>query len=201
MYLETKRCIIKYGAQRFSLPHLEVIVNDLNEIWSLDLAHINKLAKHNRDVIYSLIVVDCFLWYIRVVPLKTKYATESAKTIQNMIKHMQPKKVWIDDGTKFLGALKTLCNKRGIHLYRTFSEKKSGFAERNIRSPKKTFHRYLVEKWTYFYINNLDQFTKAINSRIDRVTKMAPNKAIENFVQIVKKEKLFEKDTSNRSLM
>ena len=46
------------------------------------------------------------------------------------------KKVWVDDGTEFLGAFKTLCNKRGIHLYSTFSEKKSAFAERNIRSLK-----------------------------------------------------------------
>ena len=41
-----------------------------------------------------------------------------------MIKNKQPQKVWVDDGTEFLGAFKTLCNKRKIHLYSTFSEKK-----------------------------------------------------------------------------
>ena len=56
-----------------------------------------------------------------------------------MIKHKQPQKVWVDDGTEFLGAFKTLCNKRGIHLYSTFSEKKSAVAERNIRSLKKYY--------------------------------------------------------------
>ena len=73
-----------------------------------------------------------------------------------MIKHKQLKKVWVDDGTEFLCAFKALCNKQGIHLYSTFSEKKSAFAERYIRSLKNIIYRYLEEKWTYSYIDKLD---------------------------------------------
>ena len=93
-----------------------------------------------------------------------------------MIKHKQPKKVWVDDGTEFLGAFKDLCNKRGIHLYSTFSEKKSAFAERNIRSLKNIIYRYSEEKWTYSYLDKLDSFVKTINSRVNRTIKLAPNK-------------------------
>ena len=93
-----------------------------------------------------------------------------------MIKHKQPKKVWVDDGTEFLGAFKDLCNKRGIHLYSTFSEKKSAFAERNIRSLKNIIYRYLEEKWTYSYLEKLDSFVKTINSRVNRTINVAPNK-------------------------
>ena len=85
---------------------------------------------------------------IYVEPLETKYATETAKAFQKMIKIKQPEKVWVDDGKDFLGAFKQLCNKRGIHLYSTLSEKKSAFAERNIKSLKEIIHRYLEEKWT-----------------------------------------------------
>ena len=73
--------------------------------------------------------------------------------------------MWVDYGTEFLGVFKTLCNKRKIHLYSTFSEKKSAFAD-----------KYLEEKWTYCYIDKLDQFVKTINSRVNRVTKLAPNR-------------------------
>ena len=76
-------------------------------------------------------------------PLKTKCATEAAEAFKKMIKNEQPEKVWVDDGTEFLGALKQLCTKRGIQLYSTYSEKKSALAERNIRSLKKIIHRYL----------------------------------------------------------
>ena len=93
-----------------------------------------------------------------------------------MIKHKKPKKVLVDDGTEFLGAFKALCKKRGIHLYSTFSEKKSAFAERNIRSLKNIIYRYLEEKWTYSYLDKLDSFVKTINSRVNRTINLAPNK-------------------------
>ena len=113
---------------------------------------------------------------ISVEPLKTKYATETAEAFKKMIKHKQPKKVWVDDGTEFLGAFKALCKKRGTHLYSTFSEKKSAFAERNIRSLKNIIYRYLDEKWTYSYLDKLDSFVKTINSRVNRTINLAPNK-------------------------
>ena len=93
-------------------PRLKIIVKDIYEIWSVDLAYMNKLAEDNMNVKYFLVAVDCLSRYLRVEPLKTKYATE------------------------FLGAFKTLCNKRKIYLYSSFSEKKSAFAEGNIRSLK-----------------------------------------------------------------
>ena len=55
---------------------------------------------------------------------------------KKMIKNKQPQKVWVDDGTEFLEVSKTLCNKRGIHLYSSLIEKKAAFAERNVRSLK-----------------------------------------------------------------
>ena len=217
MYLETKPSFTKYRAQWLNFSRLKVIVNGLNEIWSSDLAHVYKLAKYNCDVKYLPVAVDCLSRYLHVEPLKTKYATETAKTFRNMIKHKQPQKVWVDDGTEFLGAFKTLCSKRGNHLYRNFSEKKSAFAERNIRSLKKLIYRFLEEKWTYSYINNLDKFVRTINSRVNRITKLAPNKVtkkdvprlvsltvekrrsqkpklyVGDFVRLVKKEETFRK--------
>ena len=175
-YLDTKPSFTKYRSHRMQFPRLKVIVKDINEIWSLDLAYVDNLAKYNRDVKYLLVAVDCLSRYLRVEPMKTKYATEAANAFKKMVKHKQPEKVWVDDGTEFLGAFKRLCNSRAIHLCSTFSEKKSVFAERNIRSLKNIIHRYLEEKWTYSYIDKLEDFVKTINSRVNRITKLAPNK-------------------------
>ena len=216
-YLDTKPSFTKYRSIRMQFPRLKVIVKDINEIWSLDLAYVDNLAKYNRDVKYLLVAVDCLSRYLRVEPMKTKYATEAANAFKKMIKHKQPEKVWVDDGTEFLGAFKRLCNSRAIHLYSTFSEKKSVFAERNIRSLKNIIHRYLEEKWTYSYIDKLEDFVNTINSRVNRITKLAPNKVtkkdvprlvslsaettvsqkprffVGDFVRIVKKDKAFRK--------
>ena len=175
-YLESKPSFTKYRSIRLKFPRLKVFVKDINEIWFLDLAHVDKLAKFNRNIKYLLVAVVCLSRYLRVEPLKTKYATEAAEAFKKMIKNKQPAKTWVDDGAEFLGAFKQLCTKRGIHLYSTYSEKKSAFAERNITSLKTIIHRYLEEKWTYSYIDQLDQFVKTINSRVNRVTEIAPNK-------------------------
>ena len=70
-----------------------------------------------------MVAVDCLSRYLRVEPLKTKHATETAEAFRKLIKKKQPAKVWVDDGKEFPGAFKQLCNKRGIHLYSTFREK------------------------------------------------------------------------------
>ena len=51
--------------------------------------------------------VDCLLRYIRVELLKTKYATTTDETFKQMIKHKQPKNVWVFAGTEFKGNFKT----------------------------------------------------------------------------------------------
>ena len=101
-------------------PRLKVIVRDINEIWLLDLAYVDNLAKYNRDVKYLLVAVDYLSRYLRVEPMKTKYATEAADPFKKMIKHKQPENIWVDDGTEFV---QRLCNSRPNHLYCTFSEK------------------------------------------------------------------------------
>ena len=88
-----------------------------------------------------------------------------------MIKTEKPKKVWVDKGS-----FKTLCEKKGFKTYTTESEKKSAFNERNIRSLKSLIYKYLEDKWTYSYIGKLQDFVNTLNSRPNRVFKLAPNK-------------------------
>ena len=107
-------------------------MKDINEFWSLDLTHIDKLADYNCTVKYLLVAVDCLSQYLRVEPMKTKYATEAAEAFNEMIKYKQPQKMWVDDGSEFLRAFKNLCDKRETHLYSTFSEKSLLLPNRTI---------------------------------------------------------------------
>ena len=50
------------------------------------------------------------------------------------------------------------------------------FAERNNRSLKSIIYKYLEFECTYSYIEKLQSFVQTINSRVNRVTKLAPNK-------------------------
>ena len=53
--------------------------------------------------------VDCMSRYLRVQPLKSKYATSPAEAFNRMIKTKQPQKLWVDKGTDFKGSFKSLC--------------------------------------------------------------------------------------------
>ena len=62
-YLETKPSFTKYRSIRLKFPRLKIFVKDINEIWSLDLAHVDKLAKYNRNIKSLLVAVDCLSRY------------------------------------------------------------------------------------------------------------------------------------------
>ena len=114
--------------------------------------------------------------------MRSKSAEEIARNFRKMIQKQKPQKVWTNKGTEFKGDLKNLCDQEGIETYTTQSETKSAYAERNIRSLKNIFYKHLEHKWTYHYINKLSQFVDTINSRVNRVTKLAPNKVSKKHV-------------------
>ena len=128
-FLENKNAHTKHKKFRKTFHRLKIISYTINEIWSLDLAHVDKLALYNRDIEYILVAVDCLSRYLQFEPLKSKYATSTAEAFKQMIKHKKPQKVWVDAGTEFKGSFKTLCEKMQIHIY-NFLAKKVGFCER-----------------------------------------------------------------------
>ena len=136
----------------------------------------DKVAQHNNGVKFLLVAVDVLSHYLRVQPMKALYAKDAVETFQKMIKKKQPEKVWSDKGSEFKAEFKKFCEKKGIDLYTTENETKSAFAERNIQSLKNIIYKYLEEKWTWTYIKDLPQFVNSINSRVNRVTLLAPNK-------------------------
>ena len=56
------------------------------------MAYVDKLAKYNKDIKYLLVAVDCMSRYLRVQPLKSKYATTTAEAFNQMIKTEKPEK-------------------------------------------------------------------------------------------------------------
>ena len=129
-FLHTEPAYTKYRTIHRKTPRLKVIAYDIGEIWSIDLAYVDKLADYNNNMNYLMNAVDSMSRYLRVQPLKSKYATSTAKAFKQMIKTKQPQKVWLDKGTEFKGSFKTLCEKMGIRTYTTESEKKNPLSQR-----------------------------------------------------------------------
>ena len=146
-----------------------------NEIWFIDLAYVDKLAKENTGVKYLLVRQDLFDGIVNDKGMETKYSQETVKAFSTMItKRNRPKKIWVDKGTEFAGAFKKFCAAEGIQVYSTTSETKASFAERTIRSLKNIDYRYM-EAFGYKYIHKLPKFITTLNSRRNSSIDTRPN--------------------------
>ena len=127
-YLTHNSKYTKFKQTRHRFPRLKVQTYRLNEIWSLDLADMQSLANDNRNTRYLLVAVDTLSRFLRVQPVKDKYASTTRRAFVTMISKTKPEKVWTDDGKEFLCPFKKLCEQKDIIIYQTRNEKKSAFA-------------------------------------------------------------------------
>ena len=146
-----------------------------NEIWCMDLAYVDKLAKENNGVKYLLVRRDLFDRTVNAKEMKTKDSQETVKAFSSMIKERnRRKKIFVDKRTEFAGAFKKFCAAEGIQVYSTMSQTKEAFAERTILSLKNILYRYM-EDYGYKYMHKLPQFITTLNSRRNSSIDMRPN--------------------------
>ena len=125
------------------------------EIWCMDLAYVDKLAKEKNGVKYLLVRQNLFDRTVNANGLKTKDFQKTVKAFSSMItKKNQPKKISVHKGTEIAGAFKKFCAAEGRRVYSTMSETKAVFAERTIRSIKNILYR-CMEDFGYKNIHKL----------------------------------------------
>ena len=174
-FLHSKTSYTRFTQATRKYKRMRAFARFKNEIWCMDLAYVDKLAKDNNGVKYLLVRQDLFDRTLDAKGVKTKDSKETVKTFSNMItKKNRPKKIWVDQGTEFAGEFKNFCSAEGIEIYFTMSETKAAFAERTIRSLKNFLYRYM-EDYGYKYIQKLPQFIATMNSRNNRRIDMKRN--------------------------
>ena len=174
-FLHANDAYTQYHISHRKFTRLGIVAKAINEIWCMDLAHMDKLSAENDSVNYLLVCVDVLSRFVRVQPMKTKHAPSAKQAFLKMMQSGdQPKLVWIDDGKEFEGAFKTFCTTLGIPRYHTKTVKKAAYAERAIRSLKNIIYRYMEDSNTNRYITKLQSFVKTMNSRENRSIEMAP---------------------------
>ena len=91
-YLQSKAPYTKYRQFRKSFPRLKAVAFRINEIWSVDVAYMDKVAQHNNDVKYLLVAVVVLSRYLRVQPMKALYSKDAVEAFKKMIKRKKPEK-------------------------------------------------------------------------------------------------------------
>ena len=174
-FLHSKFSYTKFTLATRKFKRMKAFARFKNEIWCMNLAYVDKLAKDNNGVKYLLVRQDLFDRTVDAKGMKSKDSKETVHAFLTMItKKNRPKKIWVDKGTEFAGECKKLCKAEGIQIYSTMSETKAAFAVRTIRSLKNILYRYMEDNG-YKYIHKLTQFVTTLNSRRNCSIDLIPN--------------------------
>ena len=121
-FLHSKASYTKFTLAARNFKRMRAFARFRNEIWCIDLAYVDKLAKENNGVKYLLVRQDLFDRTINAKGMKTKDSQETVKAFSPMItKSNRPKKIWVDKGTEFAGTVKKFCAAEGIQFYSIMS--------------------------------------------------------------------------------
>ena len=145
-FLYSKASYTKFTLATRKFKRMRAFARFKNEIWCMDFAYVDKMAKKNIGVKFLLVRQDLFDRTVNAKGMKTKDSQETAKAFSSMItKRNRPKKIWVDKGTEFARAIKKFCPAEGIQVYSTMRKTKAAFAERTIKSLKNILYRYMED--------------------------------------------------------
>ena len=135
-YLESSEKYTKFKQTRRRFIRLKVQRFRLNEIWSVDLADMQKLSRANDGVRHFFMAVDTLSRFLWVYLIKGKSAKLCADALNSIItcsqagrQQMQskfcrgkekvpakPETIWVDKGREFAGESADYCRERSITI-------------------------------------------------------------------------------------
>ena len=137
---ELQRQIIKKFKRR------KVYSSFRGNIWGNDLANMQPLSKHNKEIRYLLCATELFSKYTWILSLKDKRGISIVNAFQKIIsKRHKPNKRWVHKGSEFRDYLfKRFLKNNNIEMYSTNNEGKSVVAERFIRTLKNKIYKHMT---------------------------------------------------------
>ena len=96
-FLHSKASYTKFTLATRKFERMRAFAKFKKEIWCMDLADVDKLAKENNGVKYLLVRQDLIDRTVNAKGMKTKDSQETVKALSSMItKRNRPKKIWVD---------------------------------------------------------------------------------------------------------
>ena len=93
-FLHSKVFYTKFTFAAQNFKRMRAFARFRNEIWCMDLAYVDKLAKEKNGVKYLLVRQDLFDRTVNAKGMKTKVSQETVKAFSSMItKRNRPKKI------------------------------------------------------------------------------------------------------------
>ena len=121
-FLHSKDSYTKFTLAARKFKRMRAFARFRNEIWCMDLAFVDKLAKENNGLKCLLVSQDLFDRTVNAKGMKTKDSQETVKAFSSLItKSNRTKQIRVDKGNEVAGAFKKFCTTEGIQVYSTMS--------------------------------------------------------------------------------
>ena len=166
-----------FTQQKTKFPRERIVVSDLDQAWDIDLADLGMLREYNDQTVFLVVMIDLLSRFCWVRPVKTKKATEVRDAIADVFKSSGriPKRLRSDKGKELDNKVVfQLLQEHDVHYFTTFSEKKANYAERMIKTLKQKLFKYMYDKQTYRYIDDLQDLVTSYNETVHRSIGMSP---------------------------
>ena len=159
-------------------PTNKIIYNQIDEIWSIDLADFSDYkTSNNKGFRYIFIVIDDFSKYLWAIPLKNKYSQTITNDFSNILttSKRKPNKIESDCGSEFYNSIfQNFLKSKNIHHYSQFTDKGPSIAERVIRTVRNLLKKPVFEKGNADWLSELQSVIKQYNNTVHHSTKMKP---------------------------
>jgi len=183
-WLETQDAYTLHRHLRKCFPRNPNTVNNIDDVWELDILDLSSLKKFNNNYRYLLQVIDVLSKYLHCVPLRTKTGKEVAAALESIYKDpkytkpIRRRPVWVrtDKGKEFLNTqFQALLKREGVEFQVCRNpDVKCAVVERVNRTLRDKLHRYFTYKNTYNYLDVLPRFIQGYNASVHSSTGMAP---------------------------
>lgn len=154
----------------------KIFVIQIDQQWQADLVDLQNFAKENQNCKYLLTVIDCFLKYAWVIPIKQKTANEVIETFKIIFQEKKPQYLQTDKGKEFLNKnfLNYLESKNVKHFTSHNDKIKCAIIERFNRTLKEKMFKYFTAVGSRKYIDILQDLVTSYNKSVHRTIKLAP---------------------------
>ena len=147
-----------------------------------------------------LFVIDSFSKFLYTVPIKNKSSLSMIPAFKQVFRKAKakPRMLHVDNGMEFYSnVMKDFFKKNEIKVYSIHSIYKSAICERVIRTVVSKIYRYMTEKDTKKFIDQLQPLTNAYNNSYHRSIGMKPREVTKKRWQEVW-QRLYSKYASQR---
>ena len=186
-FLQTRDEYTTHRPLRHSFPTQKIWVGGVNQLHQGDLMDMSRVSTKNDGVHFLLAVIDCFSRFAFVQPLKNKSSSSMLNAMHNIYDTRdKPLEFMSDSGMEFKSKnMQKYFSENEIVFLVSYGNTKSAFVERFIETFKRILWRYMTDKATYRYIDELQSMVLTYNNSYHRSIGMAPSRVSQQNVKNV----------------